>query len=156
MFRFRTAIVLFSMLLAPGVLGQSSNIVISSLRDVSFGAVPPTAGNLQRIMRFCVGLDAGGTYRITALGSGDAGAFALSGGLSQLPYHVYFNDRQNRQGKQLRSGESQGDFRSRAGINRGGCRRRTARITLTINDQDLQAMPSGRYSGSLTLMVAPE
>ncbi|MFK7889141.1 MAG: hypothetical protein AB8G16_19975 [Gammaproteobacteria bacterium] len=142
--------------LAPSVVGQTSNIVISNLRDLDFGAVPPTVGSLRRVSRFCVGLDAGSTYRIAAVGSGEAGEFALSGGLSILPYTVHYSDRLNRRGRVLASGESQGDFRTRANINRSGCRRRTARITVSIGDQDLQAMPSGRYSGTLTLMVSPE
>jgi hypothetical protein len=152
----RPLIALLLMCAAPTVVAQSANIVIGNLRDVVFGTVAPTSGSLRRITRLCVGLDGADTYRVTATGSGDGGDFALVGGISSLPYSVYFSDRPNRRGQALKSGEPHGDYTTRAGIHRSGCRRRTSRLTITINDQDLQAMPSGRYAGTLTLMVSPE
>lgn len=152
----RPLIMLLFLCLTLDVVAQSANIVVGNLRDVVFGAVAPTSGSLRRITRLCVGLDGAATYRVTATGSGEGGDFALLGGVSSLPYNVYFSDRPNRRGQALKSGEPHGDYSTRAGIHRSGCRRRTSRLTITINDQDLQAMPSGRYAGTLTLMVSPE
>lgn len=151
----RVHIILFC-LCAFALPSFAANIQISELSDLDFGRVSPTGGSLSQYVTLCISMDTRDNYDLTAYGLGVAGAFELDGVIATLPFRAFYSDRRNRRGRELRSGEPLLDLRSRGPLYRGGCRRRNARLTIMMDNAQLQTMPSGRYRGTLTLMVSPQ
>ncbi len=148
----------FTLLCLPAIALSSfaANIQISELSDIDFGRVSPTGGTLSQSVTLCISMDTRDNYDLTAFGLGLAGAFELDGGIASLPFRVFFSDRRNRRGREVRSGEPVRDLRGKGPLYRGGCRRRNSRLTVVMDNAQLQTMPSGRYQGTLTLMVSPQ
>lgn len=134
-----------------------ADISVTDLRDIDFGAVPPTAGRLVTRMDFCVSMDRRGNYGVIALGTGPAGAFTLSNGVQDIPFTLRFSDRPGRPGAMLTPGIPEMGLRAPRRRNRGGyCNRPSASIELAIAAAALQGASSGQYSGTLVLTVTPE
>ncbi len=145
---------LLTMTLAAPVF--AANIQISELSDIDFGRVSPTGGTLSQSITLCISMDSRDGYDLTAWGAGLGGAFELDGGIAALPFRIFFSDRRNRRGREVRSGEPLRDLSTKGPLYRGGCRQRNSRLTISMDDTQLQTMPSGRYRGTLTLMVSPQ
>ncbi len=144
------------LLLIGAVPAWPANIVIGGLDDLDFGRVTPTSGSMRQSTRVCVAVDDPGQYSLIALGDGPGGQFTLDGGIAMLPFRVFFSDTTNRRGRELQTARPLHNLRAKKIQGNRGCQRRNSRLTLVIDGADLEAMPSGRYAGKLTLMVAPE
>ena len=133
-------------------------VQISGLSDVAFGTVDPTvaASNAQNV---CVWSNTSGRgYSITATGSGAANAFTLTDGSNTLPYGVEWADS---------SGQSAGTALTTATALLGlssvainpDCSSgpaSSASLIVKLTAGDLQAAVAGSYTGTLTLVVAPQ
>jgi hypothetical protein len=153
---------------ADGTLGSTSTgvstvtvtvpdlIKISSVADISFGTYAGS-GDLNANDDVCVYTNkTGGAYRVTGTGSGAAGAFTLASGGNTLSYAVFFNDQSGTTGEQsLTAGTPLG---SQSGANTssltcGGSN--DANFHVRIVEANLLAVPSGAYTGTLSLLVEP-
>lgn len=133
-------------------------VQISGLSDVAFGTVDPTvaASNAQNV---CVWSNTSGRgYSLTATGSGAANAFTLTDGTNTLAYAVEWSDS---------SGQSAGTALTTATALMGLTSTATspdcssgpassASLIVKLTAADLQAAVAGSYTGTLTLVVAPQ
>lgn len=133
---------------------------ISGLSDVSFANVDPTttATSAQSVCVWSNTSTKG--YNITATGSGTAGAFTLgSGALPVVPYSVQWNQSSGQSsGTAFTKGTAlagQVSTATRPTCDAGPAS--TASLVISIADTALQSMTSSsNYTGTLTLVVAPE
>jgi spore coat protein U-like protein len=133
---------------------------ISALSDVSFGTVPSFASDLLQSQSICLYSKSPprDTYRITASGSGAGGAFLLTSGAGTLPYEVQWSDAAGQisgsavlPNQPLAGQQGQG---SADDCSKGAAS--TASLIIIIRSTALASATSGTYSGTLTLLVAPE
>lgn len=139
----------------------AARVQISKLSDVTFTAVDPSTAvfNAQNV---CVWSNtAGRKYNITASGSGTSSAFTLSGGatLGTVPYAVEWN---------AATGQNSGTALTAASPLAGQATAATsptcasgvatsASLIVRMSAATLQTMQaSAPYTGTLTLVVAPE
>lgn len=136
----------------------AATLVVAALSDVDFDDVTPTAGALRRAVPLCVAMDAPGGYRVRAQGTGEAGAFELTGGVRPVPFSVRFSDRRSGRdpGRWLDAGRDVGGFQSKQRLGQQGCRRLNARLSVRFDAAVLEAAAGGRYSGTVLLTVSPE
>lgn len=133
---------------------------ITGLSDISFASVDPTveASNAQSVCVWSNTSTKG--YNITATGSGSAGAFSLaSGALPVVPYSVQWSQSASQSsGTALTKGTAlagQVSTATKPTCNSGPAT--TSSLIVSIAATDLQNMTaSASYTGSLTLVVAPE
>lgn len=138
----------------------ASRVQISGLADVTFSAVDPAtaATNAQNVCVWSNTTTRG--YRITATGSGAASAFTLSSGvLPVVPYSVEWAAATGQSsGSTLTAGTALTGLASTATsptCSSGASS--SASLIVKMAAADLSNMQAGpTYSGSLTLLVAPE
>lgn len=154
----------------PGTLGATSTgtvdisatvpgrVQISGLSDIVFGTIDPTAAaaNAQNV---CVWSNTSGrAYSITASGSGSGGGFAITDGTNELDYGVEWAGA---------PGQSSGTALTPAGTLTGlssaavnpSCSAgagESASLIVRMTASELQAAVAGSYTGTLTLVVAPQ
>lgn len=133
---------------------------ISALADVSFGAITNFGADLVRSQSICVyskspPLD---QYRVTASGSGSGGAFELSSGSDTLPYEVQWGQSAGQStGAPLVANQpltGQQNTAAADDCSKGAAA--TASLVLVLRSAALLTATSGNYTGTLTLVVAPE
>jgi hypothetical protein len=133
---------------------------ISALSDVSFGIITNFAADYTRSQSLCLfakspPLD---RYRITASGSGPGGSFELNSGSDLLPFEVQWNAVAGQSdGVQLVPNQpltGQQSTASTDDCSRGAAT--TASLVVVLRSGALSAASSGTYTGTLTLLVAPE
>ncbi len=138
----------------------AGRVRISGLSDVTFTNVDPTidATNAQNVCVWSNTATRG--YNITAMGSGAGGAFTLaSGALPVVPYTVEWAGNSGAtSGNALASGTAYTGLTSAAtNPNCSSGPSASASLIVKIGASELQSMTSGTtYSGTLTLLVAPE
>ncbi|MGV6817014.1 MAG: hypothetical protein ACWA44_07050 [Thiotrichales bacterium] len=134
-------------------VGIGDQVRISNLQDISgtFDGVNDIAGQSAA----CVYRNGTGNYSITATGSGANGAFEITDGVNSVPFAVSYNDGSGDQsfasGVQL-AGMTGADIMSPTCANTGD----NGTISVVVGAADLAAVPGSTYSGSVTLLVAPE
>ena len=140
---------------------------ISGLNDIDLGTWSGS-GNLSGSDDLCigrsgVGLFATGAYRVRLDGDGDASninAFTLTNGTNLLYYNVAFNDATGTGGTPVTGGvmlNSQTGFGFWQYINvLFGCSVNNANIEVTVPATELQSVPGGNYTGTLTIVLIPE
>lgn len=133
-------------------------VQISGLSDVAFGTVDPTipASSAQNL---CVWSNTSGRgYTITAAGSGPGSAFALSDGTNSLPYAVEWSASAGQSsGSALAAGAPLSGLSSAAtnpSCSSGPAA--SASLIVKMTAADLQAAVASSYTGTLTLVVAPQ
>lgn len=138
----------------------ADRVRISALSDVSFGIISNFAADSVRSQSLCLYAKSAPLdhYRITATGSGSGGAFELSSGSDRLPYEVQWNDVAGQAGgAPLVANQPLSGQQSTAAVDdcsRGAAT--TASLVLVLRSAALSAASSGTYTGTLTLLVAPE
>lgn len=148
-----------SLLLASyGSSAQAQRVRISDLSDVNFGAVS-AVGDQRRSQNLCVFLNATGrTYSVTAYGNGAANAFSLSNGHSELAFDVEWAGVANASsGSQLVPAvplTGQSSSASNQTCSSGPIS--SASLTIVLRGTQLADALQGTYSGTLTLVVAPD
>ena len=125
---------------------------VSNLDDINLGTYAG-AGNLTGSDSFCVYRNGAGNYAITMTGSGAANAFTLANGGNTLPYTVEFVNGGN---NAMTTGAA---LTGQAGANTtsdtcGGTD--NVSVNVAVDNADLAAAPAGNYTGTLTIVVAPE
>lgn len=134
-------------------------VQITGLTDVDFGTVDPTldASDAQSV---CVWSNTSGRkYNVTATGDGGTGTdFSLSDGTNALPYTVEWAATSGATtGSALTSGTALTGLSSSA-VNPSCSSGASKSASLIVNmaSADLLAAVAGSYTGTLTLVVAPE
>jgi hypothetical protein len=133
-------------------------VQISGLTDVAFGTVDP-ANPAASAEDVCVWSNTSGRgYTVTASGSGASNAFALSDGSNSLPYSVeWAGSAGQASGTALTSGTALGGLTSTATnptCSAGPAA--TASLVVKMSAANLQAAVASAYTGTLTLVVAPQ
>ena len=148
------------LVLPAGQADAANRSRISALADVSFGAITTFGADLVRSQSICVyskspPLD---QYRVTASGSGAGGAFELSSGTDMLPYEVQWSAAAGQStGMSLLANQPLTGQQSTAGAD--DCSKgpaTTASLVVILRSAALTLATSGNYTGTLTLLVAPE
>lgn len=133
-------------------------VQISKLADVAFGTVDPTAA-ASSAEDVCVWSNTSGKgYTVTASGSGTSNAFTLSDGTDTLAYDVQWSDSAGQStGTALVSGTALTGLTSSA-VNPtcSSGPASTASLIVNMTAANLQAAVAGDYTGTLTLVVAPQ
>lgn len=144
-------------------VNAANQVRISGLSDVAFGSISNFAADSVRAQSLCLHAKSppGNNYNITASGSGTGGAFLLSSGSAVLPFEVQWSDtpgqttgtqlipNQPLTGQHSTSGSGSADDCSKGPAT-------TATLIVILRSAAIASATSGTYSGSLTLLVAPE
>lgn len=133
-------------------------VQISGLTDVVFGTVDP-ASAASSAENVCVWSNTSGKgYTVTASGNGASNAFTLSDGTNALPYSVEWAASSGQSsGTALVSGSALGGLSSTATnptCSAGPAA--TASLVVKMSAANLQAAVASSYTGTLTLLVAPQ
>lgn len=143
-------------LVSPCAAAQ--NVRVSGLSDVAFGTLTNLVNDQVASQTICVYSTAlNGGYRVTASGSGPGGAFTLQSGSAQLPYELQWADTANQtSGQPLSPGlPLTGQF-GNSWFN--GCLLGlflSASLVTVLRASDTSRARAGSYSGSVSLMIAP-
>jgi hypothetical protein len=138
----------------------ADGVRISGLSDVSFGSITSFAADSVRSQSVCLYAKAppADNYRITASGSGSGGNFSLSSGTDALPYDVQWSNSPGQTtGIQLSPNvplTGQPNAAKNDDCSKGPAT--TASLIVILRSSALASALAGSYSGSLTLLVAPE
>lgn len=133
-------------------------VQISGLSDVAFGTVDPAtaASDAQNVCVWSNTSTRG--YTLTATGSGASSAFTLSDGTNALAYAVEWAATSGQtSGTALTAGTALGSLTSTATnptCSAGPAA--SASLIVKMAAADLQAAVAGSYTGTLTLVVAPQ
>jgi len=133
-------------------------VQISGLTDIAFGTVDPTSAASQA-ENVCVWSNTSGRgYQVTATGSGASNAFTLTDGTNTLPYSVEWAGSSGQSsGTALSTGTALGSLSSTA-INPtcSAGPAASASLVVKMTAASLQAAVASSYTGTLTLVVAPQ
>ncbi|TQV89035.1 hypothetical protein [Aliikangiella coralliicola] len=127
---------------------------VSNLNDINLGNFNGGAGDLSGSDTFCVYRNGAGNYNINMSGSGAANAYTLASGANTLPYAVEFVN-----GATTTAMATGTALTGQTGANTtsdtcGGAD--NVSLNVTVANGDLAAAPAGTYTGTLTIVVAPE
>lgn len=156
LFGLGAAMVLF----AAGYAGPAwAKVRITGLSDVNFGTVSNLTIDAVQSQSLCVYSNGtGNRYSVRADGSGAAGAFALSNGITSLAYDVRWNSQAGQtNGTVLAPGAllpSQTTTAQNQTCSSGPAT--TASLIVTLPATSLSSAGAGNYSGTLTLIVGEE
>ena len=133
-------------------------VQIGGLTDIAFGTVDPSSAASQS-EDVCVWSNMSGRgYQVTATGSGASNAFTLTDGTNTLPYSVeWAGSTGQSSGTALTSGSALTGLTSTA--TNPTCSSgapKTASFFVKMNATSLQAAVASSYTGTLTLVVAPQ
>ncbi len=150
------ALAALAALVSPCAAAQS--VRVSGLSDVAFGTLTNLVNDQTSSQTICVYSSAvNGGYRVTATGSGPGGAFTLQSGSAQLPYELQWADAANQTSGQPLSpgvpltGQSGSTWFSNCLF---GLFLSASLITVLRASETSRAR-AGSYSGSVSLMIAP-
>lgn len=122
-------------------------VQISDMNDFAFGNYSGT-GNLSDTDDVCIYRNGTGDYTVTATGSGTGNAFTMTDSTDTIAYSVSLD------GTALTAGTSVNQSGADASsADCGGTPNKT--LAVSISEADLQAAQAGSYTGTLTLLVAP-
>ena len=147
---------------STGTVGISATIPgrvqISGLTDVAFGTVDPMspAASAENV---CVWSNTSGKgYQVTATGSGASSAFTLTDGTNTVPYSVEWAGSSGQaSGTALVTGTALGSLTSTAtSPTCSAGPTATASLIVKMTAANLQAAVASSYTGTLTLVVAPQ
>jgi hypothetical protein len=150
----------FSLIAGPA--SAASSVRISGLSDVAFGTITNFAADSVQSQSLCLYSKSppANNYRITATGSGAGGAFLLGSGSSTLAYELQWSDLPGQSvGSQLLANQPLTGQNSTASTAVDDCSKgpaTTASLIVVLRSAAVTAASSGTYTGTLTLLVAPE
>lgn len=141
----------------PTAQASAQQARITNLSDIDFGDVGGALSDVSDAQNLCV-YASGASYSITATGSGNGGAFVLRNGSRTLPYQVQWGFGSGMtSGLALQPGQPRnGDI---TGLSNLFCYfgwGSSASLIVTLRSSDIGTAAAGNYSGTLTLMVAPQ
>lgn len=143
-------------LLAPGMAFAGEKVRIGQLNDLAFGILPTVSVDQIASDNLCVySTSATHGYRVTVTGNGPTAAFVMTSGNDQLPFDVQwaFSSGQTT-GTSLTpgvalAGTTSNDSDQNCSLSR------SASLIAVVRATDNGAATAGTYSGSLTILVAP-
>lgn len=149
------AVALLLLTTAPAAAQQAR---ITNLSDVTFGTLSNLAVDTSKSQSVCA--YSTGTlkrYHVTATGSGTGGAFTLASSGATLPYEVQWNQSpEQTSGTSLTAGvalTAQTSTATQQTCNSGPAT--TASLIVLLRAATLTAATAGVYSGTLTIILAP-
>lgn len=148
-----------AMLLASGTLVSAQQVRITNLTDVNFGTINNLASDAINSQSVCVWANGSGSdYSITATGSGAGGAFSLGNGTWQMPYQVRWNSQPGQSNGTLLSAGTPLNNQITTAQNQTCANGppTTASLIVVLPSASLSSATAGSYSGTLTLIVAPQ
>jgi hypothetical protein len=140
----------------------ADTVRISGLSDLAFGSITNFATDSVLNESLCLAAKSppGNNYRVTASGSGPGGAFALSSGSALLPFEVQWSATPGQTtGSQLLANQPLTGLNSSSSNAADDCSKgpaTTASLIVILRTAALASATSGTYTGTLTLLVAPE
>jgi hypothetical protein len=152
----RLRLALMAFVAMPGGAG-AQGVQITKLSDIAFGTVADVDQDQTIRQSVCAYSGVlGGRYNVTATGSGAGGAFTLASGAAVLPYEVQWNA----------SGGATSGTRLTANIPLSGqvstlalpnCTllSNSGSLIVALRAADLGVATAGSYSGTLTIILAP-
>ncbi|MEM9620091.1 MAG: hypothetical protein AAF993_00485 [Pseudomonadota bacterium] len=138
---------------------NAATLQITELQDVNLGEVPLGTDRVRQRMRFCVAMNPGGPFQITAFGNQVDGRFVLSNGLGLeqgISFDLYASSRARGRGRRLTPGFPLTGLNARPPRPNGECRPPFVQMRVIVDRNDLRTAGSGRYSAQIELTVAPE
>ena len=137
--------------------GHAQQVRISDLTDVAFGTISNFTTDLTRRQDVCAhSTAAGNRYSVTASGSGAGGSLDLQSGSGTLAYEVQWAGATGQTvGTNLVANVAQGGF-SEVGSS-ATCKSgiMTASLITILRSTAISAATAGAYTGTLTLILAP-
>lgn len=142
---------------APAMAADKGRI--SALSDVSFGTITDLENDSVIAQSVCVyAKSALNNYRVTATGSGSGGAFDLNSASDTLGYELQWNDTADQTGGTELSPNvpltAQHSTATRDDCSKGPTA--TASLVVILRSVAVSSATAGSYTGSLTLVIAPE
>lgn len=150
----------FALIARPA--SAASSVRISGLSDVAFGTITNFAADSVQSQSLCLYSKSppANNYRVTASGSGAGGAFLLGSGSNTLAYELQWSDVPGQSaGSQLLANQPLTAQHSTASTSVDDCSKgpaTTASLIVILRSAAIAAASSGTYTGTLTLLVAPE
>jgi hypothetical protein len=143
----------------PSAALAGNNVRITALSDVSFGTLASLSSDAVRSQSLCVFSNSPTNgYHVQATGSGSGGAFTLASGSASLAYEVQWAQVSGQtSGTQLSPNVAltgQVSSATQPSCNSGPST--SASLIVILRSAELSAAAAGSYSGTLTLLVAPE
>lgn len=143
---------------APASADAAPSVRINNLADVAFGTISNFTSDQTSSQSICIySTAAGGLYQITATGSGSGGAFTLASGTDTMAYEVQWAATAGQTtGTSLTAGVALTGLTSNA--TKSGCTSgpsSSASLITVLRTAEIGAAKSGSYSGTMTLLVAP-
>jgi len=140
-------------------MASAQRVRVTNIADVSFGLISNLQADSRQSQSLCVfSQGTGGAYSVSASGSGAGAAFTLSSGSDALPYEVEWSPQSGQAtGTSLMPGvplTGQTSAATQQSCNSGPAT--SASLTIVLRAAQLSQARQGSYSGSLTLLVAPE
>jgi hypothetical protein len=132
---------------------------ITGLADVSFGAIGNLGADAVRSESLCLySSSTTNGYNVTATGAGPGGAFQLSSGGLSLPFEVQWSSSAGqRSGTQLSPNVPlTGQVSAATQQTCGSGPASSASLIIVLRSGALSSATAGTYSGTLSLLVAPE
>jgi hypothetical protein len=143
-------------------ISLSDVVQISALNDINFPSWSNGDGAVEAFDDLCVYSNtSGGGYNVTAQGQGAGFAFEVDdGGVNIMPYDVFWNDVSGTEVGRV-SLSANGVLTSQTGASTNqlvcdGGSSLTSRVTIGFSNSSLNSAQVAVYSGTLTLIVAPE
>jgi hypothetical protein len=154
------AIICCSLLSSPAFAAANNQVRITGLTDLAFGSITNLGVDHILSESVCVYAKAkpSDLYDVTANGSGAGGAFTLSSGSATLAYDVQWSASPNQStGAQLTANQAlTGQANSASNDDCSSGQPTTASLIVILRSAALGAARVGSYSGTLSLIVAPE
>jgi len=138
--------------------GHAQQVRITGLTDVAFGAISNFGSDLTNAQNVCAHSTAvGSRYSVTASGSGAGGALSLQAGSANLAYEVQWSASSGQTtGVNLVANVAQGGFTGNGFTsNCLGGYFDTASLIMILRGAAVSAATAGAYTGTLTLLFAP-
>ena len=157
-FRFLCWICAPLLILAPVSADAAPQARITKLVDAAFGTISNFSTDLTNSQSICVySTGTSGQYRVTATGDGSGGAFTLASGSYTLAYEVQWSASSGQtSGQSLTAGVALTGLTSTAtSSNCSSGPVTTASLITILRTTGVSAATAGAYSGTLTLVVAP-
>ena len=156
--RLRYTLLLAAAVLARGTDAAAQQVRIRQLNDVTFNTVSAAPVDQSQADNLCIySTTATGRYTITARGSGSGNAFTLSSGSNLLPFEVQWAASANQSSGTALSPNVAltATTTNRTNFNCNQTASLTASLIVVLRAGAQQAVQAGTYSGTLTLLVAP-
>jgi hypothetical protein len=151
-------LLLAAAVLATGTPARGQQVRIRQFNDFVFGTLGSAPVDTSLADSICIYSTAvGGRYTVTARGSGNNGAFTLASGSSTLPYEVQWASAANQSSGSALSPNvafaTTTTNQTNANCNQPASL--TASLIVMLRASAEQSVQAGSYSGTLTLLVAP-